>query len=51
MIALLFALLTICFGLIWYDRQKIANFIFAVTIALGIYWLKFHATSTLSIEL
>jgi len=51
MIALLFALLTAAIGLAWIDRRRIAYAVFAATILLSIYWLKFHATSPLTIQL
>lgn len=51
MIALLFALLTVVMGLNYFKRTKSANTLFFITLALSVYWLKFHATSQLSIQL
>ena len=51
MIALLFALLTAVMGLNYYDHTKAANTLFFITLALSVYWLKFHATSHLTIQL
>lgn len=51
MIALLFALLTLVMGLNYYAYTKTANGLFLFTLALSVYWLKFHATSQLSIQL
>ncbi|WP_200876056.1 DUF5993 family protein [Ruegeria halocynthiae] len=51
MIALLFALLTATMGLNYFRRNTAANVLFFFTLALGIYWLKFHATSPLTIQL
>lgn len=51
MIALLFALLTVTMGLNYYRQTKAANILFFTTLALGVYWLKFHATSQLTIQL
>lgn len=51
MIALLFALLFIAMIAAWWDRLWIAYGVFAVTLGLSIYWLKFHATTPLKIVL
>ncbi|WP_302478280.1 DUF5993 family protein [Ruegeria arenilitoris] len=51
MIALLFALLTAVMGLNYFGRTGIANTIFFITLALSVYWLKYHATSQLTIQL
>lgn len=51
MIAFLFALLTGAMFLALRQRMRWANALFAVALVLGIYWLKFHATSQLSINL
>ncbi|MEM9498343.1 MAG: DUF5993 family protein [Pseudomonadota bacterium] len=51
MIALLFALLTLAMTLGYFNLRKLAYAVFAVTILISIYWLKFHATSQLTIQL
>ncbi len=51
MIALLFALLTAAMALAVYDRPAPAYALYAVTILASVYWLKFHATSALTIQL
>ncbi|MCG7519561.1 DUF5993 family protein [Ruegeria sp. Ofav3-42] len=51
MIALLFALLTATMGLNYFRRTTAANTLFIFTLALSVYWLKFHATSQLTIQL
>ncbi|MDA7966535.1 DUF5993 family protein [Ruegeria sp.] len=51
MIALLFAVLTVTMGLNYYGRTTVANTLFFITLALSAYWLKFHATSQLTIQL
>ncbi|CUH43791.1 DUF5993 family protein [Ruegeria atlantica] len=51
MIALLFALLTATMGLNYYRQTTAANALFFFTLALSVYWLKFHATSQLTIQL
>ncbi|WP_282021330.1 DUF5993 family protein [Ruegeria faecimaris] len=51
MIALLFALLTATMGLNYYRKTKAANVVFFITMTLSVYWLKFHATSQLTIQL
>ncbi|MEP2030593.1 MAG: DUF5993 family protein [Paracoccaceae bacterium] len=51
MIALLFALFALAMGLAWYDRQTPALLVFGATMLMSVYWLKFHATSVLTIQL
>jgi hypothetical protein len=51
MIALLFALLTTAIGLIYYRMKKAANAVFFITLALSVYWFRYHATSQLTIQL
>ena len=51
MIALLFALLTAALLSIWWHKLALAYGFFAVTILLSIYWLSYHATSKLTIQL
>ncbi|WP_319546996.1 DUF5993 family protein [Ruegeria conchae] len=51
MIALLFSLLTVTMGLNYFGRTGAGMALFLITLALSIYWLKFHATSTLTIQL
>jgi hypothetical protein len=51
MIALLFALLAAAMLLALRRRMLWANLLFAAAIVLGAYWLDFHATSQLSIDL
>ncbi len=51
MIALLFALLTAVMGLNYFKQTMAANALFFITLALSVYWLKFHATSQLTIQL
>jgi hypothetical protein len=51
MIALLFALLTATMGLNYFKMTTAANTLFFITLALSVYWLKFHATSQLTIQL
>jgi hypothetical protein len=51
MIALLFALLTAAMVLALRQRMLWANLLFAAAVVLGAYWLKFHATSPLTIHL
>ncbi|WP_170381405.1 DUF5993 family protein [Ruegeria atlantica] len=51
MIALLFALLTVTMGLNYFNLRTAANALFFITLALSVYWLKFHATSQLTIQL
>lgn len=51
MIALLFALLAVATVLAWKDRPFMAYGVFAITLALSIYWLKFHSTTQLTVVL
>jgi hypothetical protein len=51
MIALLFALLTAAMLLAYRQRITLAYALFGVAILLAAYWLKFHATSPLTIQL
>ncbi|WP_299947839.1 DUF5993 family protein [uncultured Ruegeria sp.] len=51
MIALLFSLLTVTMGLNYFGRTSVGTTLFLITLALSVYWLKFHATSTLTIQL
>lgn len=51
MIALLFALLTAVMALNYFGLIRIGNAVFILTLALSVYWLKFHATSQLTIQL
>jgi Family of unknown function (DUF5993) len=51
MIALLFALLAIATVLAWKERPYMAYAVFAITLALSIYWLKFHSTTILKVVL
>ncbi|SHI60756.1 hypothetical protein SAMN05444404_0621 [Ruegeria lacuscaerulensis ITI-1157] len=51
MIALLFALLAAVMALNYFGRPRIGTAVFFFTLALSVYWLKYHATSQLSIQL
>lgn len=51
MIALLFLLLFLAMILAWRDHWRTSYGLFAVTLLLSAYWLKFHATSPLTIVL
>lgn len=51
MIALLFALLVVCMILSFFALNRVAYSVFAVTFLLSLYWLKYHATSVLTIQL
>jgi hypothetical protein len=51
MIALLFAMIAGAMGLAWYNRLKAAFAVFGVAIVVSVYWLNFHATSVLTIQL
>jgi len=51
MIALLFALFASAMGLAWYRRLTAAYIVFGVATVVSVYWLKFHATSVLTIQL
>jgi hypothetical protein len=43
--------MTAAIVLAWRDRWRLSFVVFAVTFALSIYWLDFHATTPLSIKL
>ena len=49
MLALLFALLAGATVLAWKGRPYTAYAVFAITLALSIYWLKFHSTTQLTV--
>ncbi|MCA0906347.1 MULTISPECIES: DUF5993 family protein [Ruegeria] len=51
MIALLFSLFIATMGLNYFKLTKAGNALFFVTLAMCIYWLKFHATTPLTIQL
>jgi len=51
LIALIFALLVAAIVLAWRDQWKPSYVLFAVTMLLSIYWLDFHATTPLNIDL
>ncbi len=51
MIALLFALFTCALGLAYYNLVRLSYALFVVTLLASVYWLKFHATTPLSIQL
>lgn len=51
MIALLFALLTAAMLLALIRQMLLAHVVFGMSVVLGAYWLKFHATSQLTINL
>jgi hypothetical protein len=51
MIALLFALLALAMVLALMDHSRWAYFVFAITLALSIYWLDYHSTTQLKIVL
>jgi uncharacterized protein DUF5993 len=51
MIALLFVLFACAMALAWYNRLTVAHIVFAATLLFSVYWLKFHATSVLTIQL
>lgn len=51
MMALLFSLFTITMGLNYFGRTGLGTALFLITLALSAYWLKFHATSALTIQL
>jgi Family of unknown function (DUF5993) len=49
LVALLFTLLFVSMLFAWRDQKRLSLFLFFVTIGAGVYWLKFHATSPLTI--
>lgn len=51
MIALLFALFSVTMVLSYFAMPRLAYAVFAVTLIMSVYWLKFHATSQLTIQL
>jgi hypothetical protein len=51
MIAFLFLLMTVAMIFAWRDHWRTSYGLFAITIVLSAYWLKFHATTPLSIIL
>ncbi|MFC4270825.1 DUF5993 family protein [Sneathiella chungangensis] len=51
MIALLFLLLTLAMLAAWRDKWAVSYSLFAVTMGLSVYWLKFHATTPLAVQL
>jgi hypothetical protein len=51
MIALLFSSFAGAMGLAWYGRQPAACILFGIAMLVSAYWLKFHATSQLTIQL
>lgn len=51
MIALLFALFTAAMMLSFLGRMRGAYGVFSVALLLSLYWLKFHATTPLTIQL
>ncbi|MCR9134907.1 MAG: DUF5993 family protein [Alphaproteobacteria bacterium] len=51
MIALLFLLIFLAMIFAWRDHWRTSYGLFAVTMLLSIYWLKYHATTPLSIVL
>lgn len=51
MIALLFSLVTAAMLLAYFGLKNPAKFVFAGTFVLAMYWLSFHATSSLDIQL
>jgi hypothetical protein len=51
MIALLFVLMAAAMLLVYADYNRLAYLTFAGGFALSIYWFKFHATSSLNLQL
>ncbi len=51
MIALLFALFALAMILAYFNWQTTACLLFGATLLVSVYWLKFHATSVLTIQL
>jgi len=51
MIALLFALFAFSIGLAMIDRRGLACGVFAVAMAVSLFWFRHHATSPLAIQL
>jgi hypothetical protein len=50
-IALLFTLLLVAMLFAWHNQKRLSLFLFFVTVGASIYWLKFHATTPLTIVL
>ena len=51
MTALIFMSFASAMGLAWYNRLTVAYIVFGVTLLVSVFWLKFHATSVLTIQL
>lgn len=51
MIALLFALFSVAMIVSYFGFRRTAYAIFAASLVMSLYWLKFHATSALTIQL
>ncbi len=51
MIAMLFALFSAAMVLSYFTMPRAAYTVFGVTLVISLYWLKFHATSQLTIQL
>ena len=51
MIALLFTLLFVAMLFAWHNQKRLSLFLFFIAIGASIYWLKFHASSPLTIVL
>lgn len=51
MIAFLFTMLSASMLLGYFGKVKAAYVVFAVSIVLSAYWLKFHSTTPLTIQL
>lgn len=51
MIALLFLLFAGAMGLAYFKRVRLSYLVFVLTLMASTYWLKFHATTVLSIQL
>jgi uncharacterized membrane protein YbaN (DUF454 family) len=51
MIALLFALFACAIGFAMMDRRALAGGVFAVAMAMSVFWFRHHATSPLAIQL
>jgi len=51
LIALLFTLLLVAMLFAWRDQKRLSLFLFFVAMVGSIYWLKFHATTPLTIML
>ncbi|MCR9085220.1 MAG: DUF5993 family protein [Rhodobacteraceae bacterium] len=51
MIALLFVLLTLSMVLLLFQRSMPAYLVFGVAMLLNVYWLNFHITNALALNL